>query len=381
MANVALHDEWPILIKFLPAGWQAKATELRALVRKRKFDSADTLLRVLLIHLADGKSLRTTATYAKEAGLCDVNDVALLHRLRAAEEWFHWIALGLLADLQVQSGPTMLTRKFRVRLVDGTAISESGSTGTDWRIHYAFQLNTFRCDTFKITSPKVVEDFQLYPVERGDLVVGDRGYCKRKGIKHVLDGGGHVLVRFHSVSLPLYTRQGASFDVLGQLRLLQDGEPGDWDVWFRDPYDDSQLIKGRFCALRKSKEAAELAKAKLRRMESKKGKKLRPETLEHAEYVGLFTTADRHKLKGAEVLSLYRGRWQVELVFKRLKSVAGIGDLPKHNPDSCVAWLYGKMIVALLAERLHQEAESISPWGYPFRQGESARQQHLAARA
>ena len=100
--------------------------------------------------------------------------------------------------------------------------------------------------------------------------------------------------------------------------------------------------------MRKSKEAAELAKQKLRRQASKKGKALRPETLEHAEYVSLFTSSDRHKLKGVDVLSLYRGRWQIELVFKRLKSIVGIGELPKHHPESCIAWLYGKLLVALL---------------------------------
>ena len=365
MSVPAIRDDWGILVRFLPEGWQVKATELGALVRKRKFKSAETLLRVLLIHLADGKSLRTTATYAQEANLCDVNDVALLHRLKAAERWFQWIAFELVKTLRQGPALDSLTRKFRVRLVDGTTITEPGSTGTDWRIHYCFKLNTLRCDTFKVSSPSEMEGFQWYPVESGDLLVGDRAYCKRKGISYVLSHQGQVLVRFHSVNLPLYTRQGKRWAVLKRLKSLPDGEAGDWDVWFRDPHS-GHLVKGRLCALRKSKEAAELAKKKIKQMASKKGRKLRPETLEYAEHVNLFTTVNRHQLKGEEVLSLYRGRWQVELVFKRLKGIIGLGHLPKNNPESCVAWLYGKMVVALLVERLHQEAEFFSPWGYPL---------------
>jgi transposase len=110
-----------------------------------------------------------------------------------------------------------------------------------------------------------------------------------------------------------------------------------------------------------------LAKKQLRQMASKKGKKLRVQTLEYAEYVILFTTVNRHNLKSEDVLQLYRGRWQIELAFKRLKSIIGIGHLPKYDPDSCIAWLYGKMMVALLVERLYREAESFSPWGYPLR--------------
>lgn len=115
-------DDWEILLG-LPAGWAEKASELGALARKRKIDSPQTLLRVLLIHLADGKSLRTTAAYSQEVQLCNVNDVSLLHRLRASESWFRWMSQRIAKDLEAPSF-RILGRKFRVRIVDGTAISE-----------------------------------------------------------------------------------------------------------------------------------------------------------------------------------------------------------------------------------------------------------------
>ena len=62
----------------------------------------------------------------------------------------------------------------------------------------------------------------------------------------------------------------------------------------------------------------------------------------------------------------YRLRWQIELAFKRMKSILNFGQLPKHAPASCRAWLHGKLLVALLVERLIVHAETLSPWGYPF---------------
>lgn len=366
MGASTVQEDWDIITRFLPKGWEEKAKELGALARRRKIDSANTLLRVLLIHLADGKSLRTTATYAQQANLCSINDVALLHRLRASEQWFLWLATQLLKELPGRSFPSELARRYRVRLVDGSSVSEPGSTGTDYRIHYSFQLTNLRCDFFSITTPKTGESFRLYPVQGEDLLIGDRAYCKRKGIMHVLDSGGQVLVRFHSTNLPLFTRQGKPQSTLMLLRSLAEGQVGDWDVWFRSPADET-LIKGRLCSIRKSKEACEVARNKLRRKASKTGKKFSASTMEHAEYVTLFTTVNRHNFKASELLTLYRARWQIELVFKRLKGIVGIGHLPKHHRDSCVPWLYGKMVVALLSERLHQEAEFFSPWGYPIR--------------
>ena len=366
MDNTSIfHEDWVILTKFLPDNWQHKAKELGALIRRRKIDNADTLLRVLLIHLADGKSFRTTSAYAQEAGLCDINDAGLIHRLRAAKDWFHWIALELLKSINNNPLTEDISQKFNVRLVDGSLISEPGSTGSDWRLHYCFQLLNLHCDTFIVTSPKVGESLQRYPVEKNDLLIGDRNYCKRKGIMHVLNNQGHVLVRFHSTNLPLFNRRGQPLSLLPYLRSLPEGQAADWDVWFKDPANGS-LVKGRILALRKSKEAMEKAKKQLRRSASKKGTKLKPETLEYAEYFIQFTTLNRHHFKGDGLLRLYRNRWQIELMFKRLKSIIGIGHLPKHNPESSVAWLYGKMIVALLSERLYREAEHFSPWGYPI---------------
>ena len=182
MTTKIITDDWDILKTFLPVGWEEKATELGALRRKRKIKNAETLLRVLLIHLAEGKSLRTTSAYAHEVGLCDLNDVALLHRLQASQEWFHWMTTELFAPLQGAPLPAHLFHTYRIRLVDGSSISEPGSTGTDWRLHYSFLLSNLRCDTFTITSTKTGEAFQRYPVSPRDLLIGDRGYCQRKGI-------------------------------------------------------------------------------------------------------------------------------------------------------------------------------------------------------
>jgi Transposase DDE domain len=52
----------------------------------------------------------------------------------------------------------------------------------------------------------------------------------------------------------------------------------------------------------------------------------RPGTLEFAKYVIVFTT--RSSGSTADVLRLYRMRWRIELVFKRLKSLAQLGHVP-----------------------------------------------------
>ena len=64
MKTKSIEEEWDVLTTFFPKGWEEMAYETRAITRRRKISNPEILLRVLLIHLADGRSLRSTATYA-----------------------------------------------------------------------------------------------------------------------------------------------------------------------------------------------------------------------------------------------------------------------------------------------------------------------------
>ncbi|MCA3219628.1 MAG: hypothetical protein ING59_13920, partial [Burkholderiales bacterium] len=70
-----LDEDWRLVQELLPQGWEAKARELGALRRGRGIVDAATLLRVMLIHLAQGCGLRETAVRAREGGLASVGDV------------------------------------------------------------------------------------------------------------------------------------------------------------------------------------------------------------------------------------------------------------------------------------------------------------------
>jgi len=84
--------------------------------------------------------------------------------------------------------------------------------------------------------------------------------------------------------------------------------------------------------------------------------------LNFARYVMVFTTYEQGP--AAQVLQWYRMRWQIELVFKRLKSLLRLDHLPKYDARSWRAWLYGKLLIALLTQKLIRMGRDISPWGY-----------------
>ena len=358
-----LDEDWNIVQSLLPEGWQDKARELGAMRRERGFANPAALLRVLLIHLGQGCSLRETVVRAREGGLSNISDVAILKRLRGCGEWFKWMADGLrhkwLPEFTTSS-PVWANR--RIRLVDGTMVSEPGYTGSQWRLHYSVSLPALNCDEVIVTTQREGETLKRYSVQPGDVFIADRGFAQRAGIAHVVAQQGDVIIRTNLVTLPLHDAKGVRLDVLAYLRTLKVGDAGEWPVWVSH---DKKLIAGRLCAVKKGAVAAQKAAARVRRESQRNGSELRPETLEAAEYVFVFTTLDK-TVELQTVLELYRGRWQIELIFKRLKSLVQLGHLKKHDAVAARAWLQGKLLAAFLLDALLETAERLSPWGYRY---------------
>jgi hypothetical protein len=166
-------------------------------------------------------------------------------------------------------------------------------------------------------------------------------------------------------NVPLVTPEGSPFALLNHLRTLEIGDVGDWDVALAGWKDRSVPIRGRVCAIKKDKLSAERARQKVLRENGKKAKKVKPETIEAAGYVFVLTTLPSEFL-ARRVVELYRGRWQIELVFKRLKSILSLGHLKKIDLESAKSWIHGKLLVAFLIEAMLVAGERFFPWGYPL---------------
>src|SRR5206468_12280821 len=69
MENAA-EENWRVLTSLFPDGWDRQAKETGAMERQRGIKVPDTLLRLFLLHVARGYSLRETSVLAEESGLC-----------------------------------------------------------------------------------------------------------------------------------------------------------------------------------------------------------------------------------------------------------------------------------------------------------------------
>jgi hypothetical protein len=369
-------EEWAVLARLLPEGWRELARETGAIRRARGISDPDVLLRVLLLHVASGLSLRSAAARAAELGLAAMSDVALLKRLRTSEEWLRTLAARMFSQTRFGPRAEAFPSGRRCRAFDATTVEEPGATGTDWRVHFSLSLPDLRCDFYEVTDVTGGETFTRFPVAPGDVVLADRGYAHRRGVAHVLGAGADVLVRLTSTSFPLTTLTGQPFDLLAHLRRLRGTRPREWPVEF---VHDGQRHRLRLCGVRKTQLAADRTKTQVTREATKKGRPLHARTLEVAEYVFVLTSLPGADVATARVFELYRARWQIELLFKRMKSLLRLGHLPKRTSVSARAWLEGKFLTVLLIERLLGDAKFFSPWGYDIAASQPLARVHRGA--
>lgn len=353
---------WDDLLSFMPAGWESAAQELNVMKGARQDKDIRDTLRVLFMHLGVGCSLKESALRAKLAGICSMSGVALYGRLKKFEPLFQFLCQKLFDENRCAA----LNDDFRLRLVDASNIQEPGDTGSKWRFHYSFTLPQMFCDytTLTKTSGKGTgESFCQFPVTSGDMLMGDRGYSYASSISYVKRRGGEVCVRLSQQMLNLYQGDGKRFNLYQHLKKVTiSGQAKEWQCWIKDP-ENSDLVPMRLCVIRKTEEQIAIAHKKCKRSASKRGHTLSDKTLFYNEYVMILTSFDKEKFPLESILEIYRWRWQIELVFKRFKSLLELGHLPKTTDASSRSWLYGKLLIALLVEKIAATSGAFSPWG------------------
>ena len=236
--------------------------------------------------------------------------------------------------------------------VDATAVSGPGADGTDARAHTALRLCDLKFEEVFVDDRSVGESFKRFQWSEGQLAIGDRGYANAPGIGWVVDHGADVLVRVNRGSLPLCDLRGERIDLNRWVNRLRESVPTERTISVYDS-EKRRWINGRLVAIRLTEAQAQKARARLRR---EHGKSVSATDLEMARYVLLFTTVPQKRLSALQCVEAYRLRWQVELQFKRWKSLCGLDRLPNYRDDTIKSWLYAKVLLGVLLERMAQSA-------------------------
>lgn len=354
--------DWSLIEHQLPAGWRELGAEM-GLVKPRpahigqKIADISVALRLVLHYVAQRGSQRATIAAASAAGLVTISQVAL-------HKWMLKIGdyLEALVARMVEPGQYTSDRwgGYVLVVADATTVERPGATGTSARIHYGLTLADLRPRFIRITDATVGETMRNFDPEPGELWIVDRGYSNPPSIESVIDRRSDIIVRRNRSALPVFDVHGHRVDVPALLGSTTAREQA------RERKVYVRTAAGRMFAVRLCWMRLGTADAAAARVHAQRDGAFAAEELDAAECIVLVTTVSKDRLDADQILALYRARWQVELDFKRDKSIGQLDTLPSLLPETIRAWLCAKVLLGLIARRLASQHVAVPPCGLGF---------------
>ena len=333
------------IIQELPAELASMAREFRAFARVRVVRSPEELLRAVLLYCGLDYSLREVAANFTQLGR-RLSDEAVRGRLSACEPWLEAMLRQMLPKPDVE----ITQHSNRLILVDGTCIQAPGATSPDYRLHLGWDWMQQRVVHIEVTDFRTGESLKLYDWQPGDVALADAGYAKAPQLKAVTEKGAEFVVRCAPTSIRMLLETGEKLNIAAELKKHE----GEREVTLRVRIDSGENSQDAYLhAYRLSESAAEKARRKVRRRASKASRPTpKADTLYLAEWMILLTSFKPEQVSAESIGKVYRARWQVELVIKRLKSVLNIDGLrARRGGRLAQVYLLGKSIYALMIEK------------------------------
>jgi IS4 transposase len=196
-----------------------------------------------------------------------------------------------------------------------------------------------------------VKAFSVGPWIKGKLLLFDLGYYCHNLFNRITRNGGFFLSRLKENCNPVITavnlnHRGRSIDVVG--RPLRDVVAS----LKRDVVDIMAKVefKTRSYGGQQRRATAEYRVIGIRN----------PETKEYHLYITNIPTA---MLSAEELAQLYRYRWEIELVFKEMKSYYHLEDVKSSNEHVLMVLLYATLITWVIARTLRRVIMGALPPG------------------
>ena len=340
----------------------ALAHQTNAIERKREIETGADLPRVALARGPGGLSLSETAAWATMPGLAKISDPGVTYRLDKAVEFLDAVMARQLADKAAGAAVRWAGRT--PRLSDGSCFREPGAKTTSWRPHAVYDLGRGGFSHLELTDKHGAEAIERGAAVPGEIRVTDRGFARAPSLhrfRQQSENQADCITRVGWNAFSLIGEDGADFDLIAHLgQLPADMTPHEAMVRARlGPLDPA--LPPRLIIQRETPEATEAARAKPRRQASRKQKVLDPRSLAAAEFIILGTSLPAEGYPAEEVLAVYRPRWQIELAFKRLKTLLRMDQIPTHTERASRRWLTAHLIMALLCDDLSQDFLDSSP--------------------
>jgi hypothetical protein len=316
-------DSWEQeVVPFLPPNLEEFAWRLGAMKRKGgKIQNASDLLRGIFAYVLCAGSFRSLGAWGVQADVADLANTSWRERMRKSGDWLCWLLNELIRPEKQESYPSLKKAGYGpIEMVDASHWKCVGKQGMVWRFHCMYSLLTQQIHQVVVSTTKVAESLARFCLEAGVIYVHDGGYGYRGQVAQTADAEAYSVTNFCPATFPLEDEEGKGIDVVAWLKK-QRAKVGSIKSMKAFFWEGVKRYEVRIVSLRRTEEQRKRVLGQKKRTSKKNHRKIQQETEYLAGWTLVLTTLPAKDWTDQEVLSLYRARWQIELLFKRIKQL------------------------------------------------------------
>lgn len=324
------------------------AVESKALQRRRVVRCGMDLVKLCLLYSLPYLSFRSVAAIAESLQLA-LTDDAVRYRLRQCETMLARLVGHMLeraAALEQLPRPTCPTG-MTFALLDGSTLQRPGTTSTDQRLHLEYDPQAGYMLYCRVTDATHAEGLDNSLQRRDALYIGDANYGRARQLAHAEQLGMNVLLRTHLMNIRLEDEQGKRID---PEQLIELADAGQQCVAVTATDAQGYRAAARLIIFKLPEEQAERAREEYIRQRKRKKALPDPQAVKLRGYITLLTNLDAECIDASLLVVLYALRWQIELAFKRYKSLLALDELHARSDKTVRVEILAKLFWVLLVE-------------------------------
>lgn len=279
--------------------------------RRRKLRDSSALVHACYLYVVENLSFHSLANVMLLRHGISMSPAAWRKRLLKCADAFFEAALEM---LQKSTCPNA-AENMCFHAIDATDISKEGGKGTEIRMHCDFSMDSSSLSQIVQTDchgAETIANFDLCP---DNCYIADRAYGKTTQILHVMKAGAHFIFRVSPNLVRLYADKACKTK-LNYQELMQNSL-FETNCYVKEGRK-SRMI--RLIGSRIPEEMREKSRDRAKRTSVKKQRKITEATLQYAEWLFAATNLPM-EYREEDIVALYYGRWQIELMFKRAKTL------------------------------------------------------------
>lgn len=293
-----------------------KLEKSRIIKRKRVVRSYSVLFQATVLYIIEKLSFQRLSDVMSIKYNVSMSDTSWKKQISKVAPIIFEIMMELL-NSQTQSNPNSILGHTSVYALDATDIALEGKKGTILRAHTAYSLS--ECASFNalIADIHTGESAKLFSVKAKSLYFADRAYGKTPQMGYIMMNNADFVFRFSPSHVKMFSDSKCTQQVDFESLLSENDQISSFECFFKDK---RHIRKIRVIISPLPKDKVDSAIKRAKRKSIKKQCKISGKTILFARYLFLATSISGVH-SDEDIIFAYRNRWQIELHFKRSKSL------------------------------------------------------------